>query len=146
MEIFENGYLKPEFINPNYRGITGFDCADDYEPWDGEGDYFREKLIATTSHSGGSIAKPKSWIFCYLRDDDSNRDGYVIELENLRVKEFTVEDIPEDEFVWVLDNICKVWYLIQKKLTKTVFKDSRLIVPHLIAETEADAIRLAEWE
>ena len=27
MQIFENGYLKPEFINRNYRGLVGWPCS-----------------------------------------------------------------------------------------------------------------------
>lgn len=78
VEIFENGYLKSEFINPNYRGLVGW--PSEYDDGDASGG---AKIIAVC---GGDVM---------------NDSVYEMPLCNFKIPQFTPKDIPVGELCWV---------------------------------------------
>ncbi len=124
--IFEDGYLKQEFINPNYRGFPGWDC----ELWCGiRGNIIKDKLLLN-SYNG-----------MVLEEHNININNTV------KIPQFTLEKIPVDEIVWIKprngDLIC--WYKCFMKDIYRCSANKSYIVPHLFAETEEDAERLKDW-
>ena len=75
--IFENGYLKPEFINPNYRGLVG---------WKSVGN---SNIISVTN--GVVVANSKSGGF-----------GHTL-LKRIKIPQFTPADIP-GTFSWCMSH------------------------------------------
>ena len=128
MNIFKDGYLRSEFINPNYRGLVGWPC--DYG-----------NLIGTCK-DGGIIVNSMDEIV-----------KAVIDTEDLTIPQFTAKDIPVGEWCWFGSQYPNsiMWALIpnNKLLISDVIKNEGknfyYCVPYLIAETEQDAEKLKDW-
>ncbi len=161
MKIFENGYLKSEFINPNYRGLVGW----------------RAKRLTENAGMINEFIIAVEGDFVHVIDRNT---GFW--LKELKIPQFTPKDIPVGELCWfgtvkafdikhwtlgvyngcefddgmfffsknqdvrLHDNISRVkkgssvWV---EKYQDTI--DYDLCVPYLIAETAEDAERLKEW-
>ncbi len=137
MKIFDNGYLLPEFINPNYRGLVGWPIKRTYE---GSGSTFDNLLIAINNV------------------DELTDDGFIEAGDKYLIPQFTPKDIPVGELVWVgriqmkidltkgdyIDRSHIKWSLeVHNPISNVTNKD--YIVPYLIAETAEDAERLKNW-
>ncbi len=133
MKIFENGYLKSEFINPNYRGLVGWSWDDGVIlSIDKNNVMFRDKLY-----------------------NDSR--VYFRPLDIVKIPQFTPKDIPVGELCWVgmhytgeqtywyLRPFCEYWSMQGSSFVDSDRNQWDLCVPYLIAETEEDAERLKEW-
>lgn len=71
--IFKDGYLKSEFINPNYRGLVGWPCQD------------------------GDLIKGIDDGFAWF----GGSNFYTTEpMENVAIPQFTKFDIPVGELCW----------------------------------------------
>jgi len=135
-EIFENGFLSDEFINPNYRGLSdsgGWPCS--VKVLDGR---LENHLVAV--HAGVFITTTRS-------------EGWPP-----RISHFTPKDIPVGELCWFARGDGE-WDLMP--FGKVVGKESwimvffypvnysamsfRHCVPFLIAETAEKAEELKGW-
>jgi len=133
MSIFKEGYLKKEFINPNYRGLVGW-------PLD------------VTGHCDLLMVK-KSVLYYWCDDQQRTKETMVKRI----VREFKPEDIPVGELCWFS---CGngVWQLhkLRKVVDVTTMHYDKFFpsgggshshcVPYLIAETTEDAERLKDWD
>jgi len=140
MNIFNDGYLNIQYLNPNYRGIVGFP-ADWHIALHMENEHWEDARILTT-HMGEYVSNGFETIKYWGHDNFCR----------LRIPQFAIDDIPLDEYCWV--NYGGEW----KKETylefitaydEIVFKheiDKPLYcVPTLIAETKEDAENLKDW-
>jgi hypothetical protein len=143
VKIFKDGYLLPEFINPNYRGLVGWPCISN------DGCDSNECYDTT--------------IICTL--DNTTAITCEGELDEFFIKQFTPEEIPVGELVWMGyedvknkydDEIIIHWYLARFVCIKPapITGEPQIItehgcgeycVPYLIAETAEDAERLKNW-
>lgn len=130
MSIFENGFLKNQYLNDRYRGLVGWTFS-----------YTDSQSYTLFSNEYGT---------CQTTEDIT---GSVC-LEDVYIKEFTQDDIPEGELVW-LGYICKdisveddsvQWELLPKDSESNFFKSADLCVPYLIAENERIAEELCDWD
>lgn len=124
--IFKDGYLKPEFINPNYRGLVGWPCE-------------RQSSFGC----GWKIAA-----IIYNLAIFNNGKGDV----NFKISQFTPKDIPVGELCWFgfehpVNNGQMIWNLwkIDKATHETIKRDYTNVVPYLIAETPEKAEELKDW-
>ena len=133
MEIFENGLLKNEFINRNYRGLVGWKI--DYE----------YNLVAVRNRRAMSI--------------NANDDLHNTVTETVNIKQFTVEEIPVGELCWMGDGsgewvLCpfggvkKRWLNGKKEINRFIASDESyegiIAVPYIVAETKEDAEKLKD--
>jgi len=124
MSIFENGYLKNDCINPNYRGLVGWVSELVYaNTWDEEALVLGSGIIISIYNKSTNIA-----------GDQQGR-----EIKSFKVPQFTPKDIPMGELCWVYTG--GDWILVVHR-PQTV---EILTVPYLIAETAEDAERLKDW-
>jgi hypothetical protein len=143
MTIFENGYLNPKFINPNYKGLVGWSCR-----------YYRipntfdiETVISFDGIFGSEPNTQLKGKTSLCRDQD------------VKIKKFTVEDIPVGELCWMGDGsgewvLCpfggvkKRWLNGKKEINRFIASDGSyegiVSVPYLIAETKEDAEKLKD--
>ena len=141
MNIFNDGYLDIQYLNPNYRGIVGFP-ADWWIALHMEDEHWEEARILTT-HLGKYVSNGFATIN-YWNDDFCR----------LRVEQFAMDDIPLEEYCW-----SKLGGGEWKKETRLefitaydeiVFKNEidepLYCVPTLIAETKEDAEKLKDWD
>jgi hypothetical protein len=145
--IFEEGHLRPECINPNYRGLVGWKCR-------GKIHRFEEEIDLTLV----ALAKyPDSGFICAF-----DISGQVLR-KSLKIKRFSGLDIPVGELCWFanggshqVDGEC---YWVLRPVTQTdidkytdtgkdrwnEFGNMRL-VPYLIAGTWKKAWELmGDW-
>ncbi len=130
MNIFKDDYLLTKFINPNYRGIIGWSCSYyvDYPPIGV--DSFSDRLLICVD---SDYATFKTMEDCNLGD--------------VEIKQFTINDIPDGEIVWMrhFDGGPNNWIRgfwekdMDKKFNHYIF------VPYLIAETAEKAEELRDW-
>ena len=116
--IFENGYLKSEFINPNYRGN-----------W--------------RDNQGDVIIGIANGMFTYADDNL----GLVSVRFLPTFNQFTSKDIPIGELCWFGNKVGDHFVLRpldSGHFHKTKTYDW-WVIPYLIAETEKDAERLKDW-
>ncbi len=148
--IFEDGYLKSEFVNLNYRGLVGWEChrKDAY-------------TMALIGEKGEWITDTKLTSVdgdqCYLGGVASGFFFPMAFNNSLRILQFTPQDIPKGELVWVFD----LEYPSEPKLrTFGGYTENELhcfhtseddtvgylyCVPYLIAETAEKAEELKDW-
>lgn len=129
--IFENGYLKREHVNPNYRGLVGWPTK---FVWTDGGASF-----------GKLLAVQGSYIFNteYIEEQDIK----------FFIKQFTPEEIPVGELCWVgycCDDISSEDDSIQWTITVYDPEEwfcslANYIVPYLIAGTAERAEELKDW-
>ena len=128
--VFENGYLKSEFINPNYRGLVGWPCErKEFTYKSNDYDYVDDLLMCLDVRAA------------------MTNDEYCADFEEIKIPQFTPKDIPVGELCWMLFD--DKWYL-------KVYNDSNLkrsentfrfpCVPYLIAETAEKAEKLKDWD
>lgn len=138
--IFEDGYLKPEFINPNYRGLAGWPCVV-------YGEIVDNLLLSNSS----ACRKTCLYLEFHLQ----------MGIEEIKIPQFTPEDIPDGELCWykvvVLNKYGGRFYeWIQAPYYKICdetlgarmayrIDTSDYCVPKLIAERAEDAERLKDW-
>ena len=140
-KIFAGGYLLTKFINPNYRGLVGWDLSGEEQ-----GDVLVGIANNTVLFKSGCHQQMMS------RDFDIKDD--------LTIKQFTPSDIPVGELCWVSngeDNwelransdgeSALINYKIEGVLKSygTNSKSYKYIVPYLIAETAEDAEIFKDW-
>jgi hypothetical protein len=118
--IFENGYLKSEFINPEYRGNWSI------ELWNSCKKMTDGRLLA--ADNGDYYITPD---YCF----------------SPKIKQFTPQDIPVGELVYY--KICEEqdWKFLRYKPAIRAFSilDGCYVVPYIIAKTAEDAERLKDW-
>ena len=129
--IFEDGYLKPEFINANYRGLVGWDC--------------RIRIGMCHHHSNDKVVALTDSKAITALDDVYDKD-------TLMISQFTPADIPVGELCWFWKNHCnKVLEVFdgvricRDNVINTSKSSEWYCVPYLIAETEEEAERLKNW-
>jgi hypothetical protein len=137
MKIFEDNYLKNEFINPKYVSTS--------REWEVE--------ICLKGSKLDDLSDGQDILVSICKEFASTENGTVdFEYETIKIPEFKIEDIPEGELVWIgrkcrltSDKLIIIWYL--KQMKKDFIKESKVnyIVPYLIAETAEDAERLKGW-
>ena len=130
--IFEDGYLKTEFINNEYRGLVGWPCKTNAI----DGLRYEDKLYGMNGRE------------LYFLDV-----VYSDEVEHIKIKEFSAEDIPEGELVWVYLPIepCSWELAVLTKDLRCMTVQCKTYskyrpVPYLIAKTAEDAERLKNWD
>lgn len=153
MKIFENGYLKSEYINPNYRGLVGWPC----EKHIGCNDLWYSNQDTVLVHVDcGYGAYYKNNIYPTLFSCYS---------ETWRIPQFTPEQIPEGELCWMKASAGDIpfesdWKLVVFQGLKNVCADNGeysrslamndgcgydVFVPYLIALTAERAEELKDW-
>ena len=131
--IFENGFLKPEFINPNYRGLVGWSCTFpsmfDYDTED------YQVMFTLISLNGNNKQ---------LKED------YDCTGEDVVIPQFTPVDIPVGELVWIKLGGAKPTkkskasdYWVLRQCDDLIRNGG--VVPYLIAETAERAEELKDW-
>ena len=128
MEIFENGLLKNEFINRNYRGLVGWKIDYEYD------------LVAVRNRRA-----------MYVNEND---DLHNTVTDTVNIKQFYPEKIPHGELCW-FGNDSGDW--IFAKLRRVDCERGKYVsdmglgqnwehcVPYLIAETKERAELLKYW-
>jgi len=122
MKIFENGLLKPEFINPNYRGTS--------------------PLGGWPTENGGALAMVNKEYCCVL---DSSKQFFTARVTKfVAIKQFTPADIPAGELVWVklIGKSAESW---KPRTYHGYSRGPWKVVPFLIAETAERAEELKDW-
>ena len=140
MNIFKDGYLDIQYLNPNYRGMVGFP-ADWWIALHMEDEHWEDSRILTTYN--------KSYVSNGY--ETINYWGYD-KFCKLRIPQFSIDDIPLEEYCWVnYGGECKKETYLEFVTTydEIVFKneidESLYCVPTLIAETKEDAEKLKDW-
>jgi len=141
MNIFKDGYLDLRFLNPEYRGISGFPAewfiGIHVEP----SDWHNSSVL--TIRDGKYVSNGYDTIK-FHNDDD---------MELLRIPKFASNDIPLDEYCWV--NYGGEWKLETRLEFVTTYDEivhkheidePLYCVPTLIAETRFEAEKLKEWD
>ncbi len=119
MKIFENGLLVNRFLNPNYRGLVG---------WEVQELLSVRKLIAIKN--GGDT---------FVFENGYNNSTSCVH----KIRKFTLEEIPVGELVWVQDTEHDEIEL--KPFEVFMPSNCSIIVPYLIADTEEKAVELRDW-
>lgn len=125
MSIFENGYLKPEYLNPQYRGLVGWP----FMTWD----MVNEKLNIS---SDNMVCITDTMVV--TQGDDLYRRC------DLRIEKFGPKDIPVGELVLIKYFRTAVWRL-EKFAGITNYNPHDYIVPYLIAATPEEAEERKGW-
>ena len=134
MNIFKDGYLKPEFINPEYRSLVGWECEIIHD---------ENNLITIYTIMNQTV---HSW-------------GCTWNILELNIPEFTPKDIPIGELCWFTNKCTWVLSTFSRMLTQGSYSkkfladstvcglghDFKYCVPYLIAKTKEDAERLKNW-
>jgi hypothetical protein len=126
VKIFKDGYLLPEFINGNYMGRWVCRVLTKTELFNNSLAY----LLSTFMGSVYTSHQPTSDVL------------------GIKIPQFTPEDIPVGELVFVLLNgkVLGGLSVLSEGLLKSFDKmDCISFVPYLIAETAEDAERLKDW-
>lgn len=143
-KIFENGFLKPNVFNPNYRGIIGWPC-----------EVFKSGAGGSFWSGSNTIISIDSMDNMYDKEEcvQLKRITKLVRSQDVRVKEFTPADIPVGELCWVkfypesqwlartkaeFDEVCNNGYA-QVKIDETY------CVPFILAETAEDAELMKDW-
>jgi len=117
--IFENGYLKSEFINPEYVSTSG--------GWE-------------TSCGNKIISKLKAQVcYYYTAVDRMAVDGF----RTFKIKQFKPSEIPIGELCW-FNWEGTGWFLIPMTRQRQKSEDI-LCVPSIIAKDEEQAEKLKGW-
>ncbi len=144
--IFEDGYLKQEFINPNYRG--NWDC--DIFIYSTESlDHKKQQWRCASL-----LAISGDFVFAAIVGKMAGEH----DLKDTKIKQFSLEKIPVGEWCWVgriqkqID--CRGGGYIDRSYIKWTpevhsfinnVPNKDYVVPYLIAETKEDAERLKDW-
>lgn len=153
VEIFQDGYLKSEYINNNYRGLVGWDCYEYSKYGYCKGGEYKGKILST---NGNEL------LFQYADESASNKP-FNNRYADHKIKKFTPDDIPKGELCWFkrfghwhLEVFHSVDLIHYDKPRYFSFGDKGLqlqfldniteCVPYLIAETSEDAEKLKNWK
>ena len=125
VRIFKDGYLLPEYINPNYRGLVGFSV---------EGKNWKIARLGMVHGDRCLITLGGSLIERWKRE--------------IKIHAFTPADIPEGELCWVKEyyremgatQTCNYKWVLKPKADGRYF-----CVPYLIAENEEQAEERKGW-
>ncbi|MCP4339653.1 MAG: hypothetical protein GY799_12365 [Desulfobulbaceae bacterium] len=132
IDIFEDGYLKSEFLNPNYKSFVGW---------------------SVTTISDGIVGKLFS-----LLDGEAQCSNYNTDQDQVVVKHFSPQDIPEGELCWFSNG--DGWHLFRfleydnsRNAVGLYFPMDEVnggawawCVPFLIAGTPEEAEILKDWD
>ncbi len=143
MKIFDdNGYLLPEFINPNYRGNwSGVKLSHLIKTYCKKELVFEDRALTLIAVSNGFLVGSEC---CHIGTVDGLN-------KNIYIPKFTPKDIPVGELCWVKINGKWMLVVMQKKCSEYGFYCNNNCyimidcVPYLIAETAEDAERLKNW-
>jgi hypothetical protein len=144
-KIFENNYLKNELLNPEYRGLAGWKCI------------ISSKVTGDHQESLVSLDIIGTSKFCTIKGDANHYEIGENLSPTLKIPEFTVEDIPDDELVWQCEG--EHTWVLKKKSEADNHQEFRnegsliynedveimIIVPYLIAKDEEAAEKLKGW-
>jgi len=154
MSIFKDGYLDPKYLNPNYRGLVGWNIEV------GEGsDLFEGSVVYFSSDILICVTDEEVVTRDNLLDTDNafkEKGGYDAKA---RIPKFTPKDIPKGELCWLKNGSSNYWvlevlrgystpdncypYCTSGMGTGNIFWE--YCVPYLIAETAEQAELLKDW-
>ena len=130
MKIFKDGYLLPEFINPNYRGLVGWQCEVVVKDGVKKGSNFKVLGIRAGSD-----------FFTNMFEESL--------VHNIKITAFTPADIPIGELCWCWDDVGLLRVIFEEPLLRVFeiedLEDFKYVVPYLIASTPEEAKERKHW-
>jgi len=127
VEMFKDGILKKEFLNPDYRGS-----------W----------LIQVMTSEGDKYNDTAGLLLATFNGQFHTTLLKCNEVTDIEVREFTTEDIPEGEIVWIkgagaYNWTKKFWTLPKQKIEHYLQRNS--VVPSLVAADAVQAEKMCGW-
>lgn len=142
MNIFKDGYLKPEYINPNYRGLVGWPCEECSVGAENNRRYWNKVKLISASRG------KKCDTYTRLDSKYGAVDLFLGE-EFFRIPQFTPRDIPLGELCWVASKEgfdAASDFELLPSTRYAISNNNTYCVPYLIAATAEEAEERKDWD